>query len=69
MNVDIESLSVPQKLELVDRIWSSLCATPDSVPSPDWHEELIAERLTRLENGEATISSLEDVKKRLENKN
>lgn len=65
MNIEIESLSVPERLALVDRIWSSLHSNPGDVPSPDWHKELLEERARRLDSGEATVSSLADVKKRL----
>lgn len=67
MNIEIESLSVPERLALVDRIWSSLHSNPSNVPSPDWHKELLEERVRRLESGEATVSPLADVKKRLDN--
>lgn len=66
MNIEIESLSVTEKLALVDRVWSSLTGSPDSVPSPDWHEEVLEERLQRLESGETTVSPLSEVKERLE---
>jgi len=35
MNIEIDSLSITEKLTLVERIWSSLQSDPDSVPSPD----------------------------------
>jgi len=66
MNINIESLSVAERLELVERIWSSLQSDPDCVPSPEWHGELLKERKRRLESGEATLSPLSDVKQRLE---
>ena len=66
MNIEIDSLTTSEKLALVDRIWSSIHTDPDSVPSPAWHEELLAERIRRLDSGESTVSSLADVKSRLE---
>jgi putative addiction module component (TIGR02574 family) len=68
MNIEIESLSVPEKLALVDQIWASIRRDSESVPSPEWHKEVLEERLRRLESGEATTSSLADVKKRLGNR-
>ena len=67
MNIEIESLSIAQKLELVDRIWSSLDGDRDSIPSPEWHKEVLEERKRRLDSGEATLSPVSEVKKRLEN--
>ena len=66
MNIEIESLSINERLALVDRIWSSLHTNPDSIPSPEWHEKLLEERIQRLESGEASVSSLADVKKRMD---
>ena len=63
---EIDSLSVSEKLALVNRIWSSLQRSPEDVPSPDWHKDVIEERLRRLESGEAKVSPLAEVKKRLE---
>ena len=65
MNIEIETLSIAEKLALVDRIWSSLQSDPENVPSPAWHKELLEERVRRLESGEATVSPLSDVRKRL----
>jgi len=66
MNIEIDSLSIPEKLALVDQIWSSIGRDAENVPSPDWHKELLEERLRRLDSGEASVSSLADLKKRLE---
>jgi putative addiction module component (TIGR02574 family) len=66
MNIEIDTLTVPEKLELLDRIWSSLQSSPDTVPSPEWHKDVLAERLRRLESGEATASPLSEVRERME---
>ena len=65
MNIEIDSLSVSEKLALVDQIWSSLSRDIENVPSPEWHRAVLEERMRRLESGEATTSSLADVKERL----
>ena len=66
MNIEIESLTVNERLALVEQIWSSIQENPDRIPSPDWHGELLEERLQRLEAGEASVSSLAEVKKRMD---
>ena len=35
-------LSPEQKLELIEALWDSL--SPDTVPTPDWHRDVLAER-------------------------
>lgn len=42
---DILRLPPDQRLRLVEDIWESLAASPADVPVPDWHRELLDERL------------------------
>jgi putative addiction module component (TIGR02574 family) len=46
---DIKALSVEERLELIDRIWDSLTEMPEQIPVPDWHRELLEERLRELD--------------------
>jgi len=63
----VDDMSVSQKLVAMERLWDSLREVPENLVCPDWHREVLKERERRLESGEATVSSLEDVRKRLEN--
>lgn len=42
---EILRLPADQRLRLVEDIWESLAASPADVPVPDWHRELLDERL------------------------
>ena len=63
----LDNMTVADKLNAMERLWEPLRDTPDNVPSPDWHLEILEERERRLANGQATASSLQDVRNRLEN--
>lgn len=65
IELPLNSMSVAEKLQLMETIWSSLCQNPGDVRSPEWHKEILAERTRRLENGEATVSSWDEAKTRL----
>ncbi len=65
-DIPLESMSVAEKMQLLESVWSSLCKNPGDVRSPEWHEQVLAERTRRLESGEATISSWADAKERLQ---
>ena len=69
MSIDLplDSMSVAEKLEVMETVWSSLCQKSGDVQSPDWHGEVLAERSRRLTSGEASISSWRDAKARLLN--
>jgi putative addiction module component (TIGR02574 family) len=45
MDLGIDRLSVPERLDLLEQIWDSLPrqVQPDEVP--DWHKAVLAERL------------------------
>ena len=34
-----------ERIQLIEEAWESLAASPESVPVPDWHRELLDERL------------------------
>jgi len=67
MSVDIriESLSVAEKIQLLESVWQSLCAHACDVRSPEWHREVLDDRRRRLKDGRATISAWLDAKARL----
>lgn len=45
-----DDLTVDQKLDYLQSLWDRIAAKPDSVPVPDWHLDLIEERL-RMSRG------------------
>ncbi len=67
MSIDLplDTMSVAEKLEVMETVWSSLCQSPGDVQSPEWHKAVLAERTRRLERGEATVSSWNEAKARL----
>jgi putative addiction module component (TIGR02574 family) len=47
--IDIESLSRDEKLELIERLWNSLTSNEEDIPIPEWHRDLLDQRLDDLE--------------------
>lgn len=52
-----EVLQLPpaERLQLVEDIWESLARSPDAVPVPDWHCDVLDERLADCAE-QATLS-------------
>lgn len=67
INLPLEQMTVAEKLQVMEAIWSSLCSNPGDVEAPAWHAEVLNERRQRLESGEATVSDWSEAKKRLQN--
>ncbi len=64
-DIPIDSLSVPEKLALMERLWADLSRRPADVPAPDWHGDVLAERLAAVRDGKTTFVDWDDAKKRL----
>jgi putative addiction module component (TIGR02574 family) len=62
---EIERMTVDERLQTMELLWTSLARTPEAVPSPSWHGEVLAERLAKIERGEGEFLTLPEVKARL----
>ena len=49
----LNALSVPEKVRLLEQIWQSLCEQPAEIPSPEWHADILRKRAQRLTHGDA----------------
>jgi hypothetical protein len=64
MSVDLplQDMSIPDKLGLMEALWDDLSRSPDQIPSPEWHKEVLEERRLRVQSGEETFSDWEAAK-------
>ena len=42
-DIPLSSMSVSEKLQLMEDVWTSLCQNTGDVQSPEWYEEVISE--------------------------
>lgn len=63
---DIEQMSLEERLQAMELLWASLARTPEAVPSPDWHGQVLAERLEKVKRGQGRFLSLAEVQARLQ---
>ncbi|MBL8826365.1 MAG: addiction module protein [Planctomycetaceae bacterium] len=61
----IGKLSLAEKLLLMERLWEDMSRTPSSLPVPDWHGEVLAQRQARVDAGQAEWVDWEVAKERL----
>jgi hypothetical protein len=43
----IERMSVTERLQAMDQLWDSLTREAEEIPSPDWHQNILADRKAR----------------------
>ena len=63
---EIEKMSLDERRQTMELLWTSLARTPDAVPSPAWHGEVLATRKAKIERGEAKFLTLRELKERLQ---
>ena len=62
---DIAELPVAEKLLLMEKLWDALRVQADSSVTPDWHKDVLAERLRRLDNGSEPVTPWAEAKERI----
>lgn len=55
-------MSLREKLAAMELLWEDISQLPDSVPSPDWHKEVLDQRRQRVAEGKATFTEWEAAK-------
>jgi putative addiction module component (TIGR02574 family) len=64
-DVSIDHLTVADKLLLMERLWEDLSRHPEDIPIPDWHKEILSERIASVREGRAKFQDWDEAKKRL----
>ena len=44
-----DELSIDEKLDYVESLWDRILARPEDIPVPDWHLQIVRERLAEYE--------------------
>ena len=60
----IERMSVTERLQAMDQLWDSLSRS-DEIPSPNWHQGVLADRKARAQRGEAKFLTLAELRSHL----
>jgi putative addiction module component (TIGR02574 family) len=66
--LNLDKMTIAEKLSIMEKLWSHLCANPESIPSPGWHREVLETRTQRISEGKEQFHSLESVKSRIKNR-
>ncbi len=61
-----EQLSKAEQIDYVQKLWDLISATPDEVPVPAWHLQIVQERIASKDA--AQRNPWNDVKQRLQSK-
>lgn len=65
ITLPLSEMTRAEKLRIMEELWDDLCRSPEGVPSPAWHGEVLAARADRVAKGEAEFRDWAVVKERL----
>ena len=65
LSLPLQKMSVPEKLEVIERVWQSLRGEEGRFDSPAWHAELLAARKARHAQGKTGFSAWPEAKDRI----
>ena len=60
---EIEKLPIQKRIQLVEEIWDTIRSSEEETPIPDFHKELIDERLKTLDSKK--LITLDELKRRM----
>jgi hypothetical protein len=65
VKLPLAEMSVEDKLQALEALWTDLCRNEEDIPVPQWHRSLLDERMRLAGEGKATFSSWELAKERI----
>jgi putative addiction module component (TIGR02574 family) len=64
--VDLDALSVPERIQLVEDLWDSIAASADQIPLTEAQRQELDRRLDEYEAHPERVVSWEEVRSRIE---
>jgi hypothetical protein len=65
VTLPLDQMSSADKVELLERVWTDLCRTPEDIESPSWHDEVLRSREKALETGDERVFEWSEAKRRI----
>ena len=66
--IPLDKMTVVEKLQALEEIWSDLQKTPEAIPSPAWHNDVLQARANRVREGASHFSDWAEAKRRIREK-
>jgi putative addiction module component (TIGR02574 family) len=64
-DVEIEKLSIAERLEVISALWDSIPDSADALPVPEWHRQELARRWAAADADPDAVIPWEEVKAQL----
>ena len=61
----LDKMTISEKLSALEDIWENLSHAQDTIPSPEWHADVLIVREQKIQEGKAKFLDLDDAKRRM----
>jgi putative addiction module component (TIGR02574 family) len=62
---DIRQMPLPEKLALFETLWAEISSDPQNIEIPQWHKDILDERLQAVERGDVEVIDWEIAKEKI----
>ncbi len=62
LTIPLEQMTVEDKLQAIEEIWTDLAGTPEDIPSPSWHADVLRTREQRISEGTSDFLDIAEAK-------
>ena len=63
--IPLDTMTIDEKLRVMEEIWADLRSKPDNIPSPDWHRDVLNARERKHTDGSITYNDWTAAKERI----
>ena len=67
-SIPLDKMSVEDKLQAIEEIWADLVDTPENIPSPSWHADVLKAREKRISEGTSRFLDVAEAKNAVKEK-
>lgn len=60
--IQLNKMTISDKLRALEEIWDDLQRTPEEIPSPSWHADVLHARERRIRQGKSQFRDWSDAK-------
>jgi len=64
-SINIESMTIEEKIQTMESIWQDLSKTADQSLSPGWHEDILKKREQDINSGNDEFMDWDTAKKKI----
>jgi hypothetical protein len=65
MTLDLDTMTIADKLQAMETIWDDLLRSAEQVPSPAWHGDVLRARESRVREGKSHYTDWAEAKRRI----